>query len=287
MWYGVQQITNAPRMKEMVRNALRARFSDLDLWRFSSLRFLSILLLKEDTRPLLLPDLAVEHSRERVDSVSMSERASSGFNTRVTVPPLSQDWDSTMMFFVRLLTLSSDAPRLSDKWSARGAFWDTDTEGDTLLLGLASEAFGTGKTATTSAIGAHVATLVVRRSVSGEVTLPRLATEGMEGNDGSEKLVLTGVPTAKELSSLMHGMAPTLESGATKSDLMLRVQGGAGLLDVGSGFSGSVGEGRFNSLVGGVSGVITFSVSNRLSSAIAAWSCRLCWEVVLGCSVGL
>lgn len=34
-WYGVQQATNAPKMKDIVRNALRTRFSEIDCGRLS------------------------------------------------------------------------------------------------------------------------------------------------------------------------------------------------------------------------------------------------------------
>lgn len=58
MWYGVQQTMNAPRMNEMVRSALRARFSDLDFCRLPSPDFGDFGFLIDDFFDRRLPDLA-------------------------------------------------------------------------------------------------------------------------------------------------------------------------------------------------------------------------------------
>lgn len=130
-------------------------------------------------------------------------------------------------------------------------------------------------------------TTLGRLSVVG--VLPRLATEGMEGKEASDMFTLPGDPNGYELSWSMNRTESSPESGAVKSDFTLRVLGGAGLLDIGMGLMGSVGDVKSNWLFGGVSGVITLSVSRRLCSTMTDCSCRLCWEarLCLGLLLGL
>jgi len=102
-WYGVQQITNAPNINEIVRNAFLARFSDLDFCRPPIPR------LPNGFLPFPFSLLPIERMKSRFFSESLAVAATTDlpFNEEFdvftsTVVPIAvaafEDWDGGALF---------------------------------------------------------------------------------------------------------------------------------------------------------------------------------------------
>ena len=232
MWYGVQQATNAPRMNEMVRSALRARFSDFDFWRSSpSFFFLRPLIRLPMLRTMSFLDGALAEAPEEeagrplpspVPSLLILSKPSDWDTSRATATDVRWLLVTWLTAGALLLFLAARGP-LATSLTGRGA---------KVTVGTGLVASGADRSGWTAAV-AGCTKLAADSSTSGF-----FGDDGGEGWDTELCTELDGVSTAgdgttTDDSSMYRksapSMPPTASYGAppaavSKSKLQIRIQ---------------------------------------------------------------